>query len=113
MNRRAVITAMRYGIAIVFIGAGGAKLLSVPPMVAEFRAIPVGPWFRYAVGLYEIASAILLAMPDAAWLGTRALILLMIGGAVTEVVALHRFPVASGAMLAVCATLLSLQRRPH
>jgi uncharacterized membrane protein len=51
-------------LAIVFLFAGGAKLIGAPAMVHEFAQIGIGQWFRYVTGLLEVSGAIGLLIPQ-------------------------------------------------
>jgi hypothetical protein len=50
-------------VALLFIGAGGAKLAGAAVMVELFAKIGLGQWFRYFTGLLEVAAAIGLLIP--------------------------------------------------
>jgi hypothetical protein len=50
-------------LAGVFLLVGGAKLIGRPDMVALFRDIGLGQWFRYVTGTMEVAGAALLVLP--------------------------------------------------
>lgn len=54
----AVMWLLRGLVAVVFLAAGGAKLVAAPAMVAVFAAIGLGQWFRLLTGLLEVAGAI-------------------------------------------------------
>ena len=60
-------------VAVVFIGAGVAKLASVPAMVVIFEHIGIGQWFRYVTAAVEITGAILLVWPGRSGLGAMLL----------------------------------------
>jgi hypothetical protein len=89
------VTVLRLGLALVFLGAGAGKLLSVPAAVALFHTLGFGEWFRYAVGLFELAGAVLLTIPSMARRAALGLVALMVGAAGTEVLVLHRPPLLS------------------
>jgi hypothetical protein len=83
---------LELGLAGVFLLVGGAKLIGRPDMVALFRDIGVGQWFRYLTGTIEITGAALLIVPrltggSAVLLGT-----VMIAATLIELLVLHRPP---------------------
>jgi hypothetical protein len=90
---------LRWGLVAVFVGAGVAKLVGIESMVMLFAIVGVGQWFRYAVGIYELIGAALLAYNGTRLIGTRALIVLMLGAAATEILILERPPLSSGVTL--------------
>jgi putative oxidoreductase len=45
-------------VALVFIGAGGAKLAGAAVMVDLFAKVGLGQWFRYFTGLRLFAKAL-------------------------------------------------------
>ena len=46
-------------LALIFLSAGGMKLMSRPNMVQEFAQVGLGQWFRYFTGILEVAGAIM------------------------------------------------------
>ncbi|GEM_PF-2620098 len=98
-RRPGMMTLLRWAVALIFLGAGAAKLVGIPSTVALFEAVGFGQWFRIGVGSVEVVGAALLASPLTALPAAVGLSLLMVGAAGTEVVVLHRPPVLSGAML--------------
>jgi len=50
-------------LALVFVLAGGIKLIGAPAMVQEFAQIGFGQWFRFVTGILEVAGAIGLLIP--------------------------------------------------
>jgi len=105
-----VIPRLRWVLVLIFVGAGLGKLAGVPPAVELFAMVGLGQWFRYAVGLYELAGAALLARPRTTVLGTVALSALMVGAGATEVLILERPPLSSGATLVALVLLAALVR---
>ena len=49
--------------AAAFLLAGFGSLSGQPMMVETFEKIGIGQWFRYATGVIEVMSAILLLIP--------------------------------------------------
>jgi uncharacterized membrane protein YphA (DoxX/SURF4 family) len=50
-------------LAVVFVFAGGAKLLGERAMVQEFAQIGLGQWFLYLTGILEASGAIGVLIP--------------------------------------------------
>ena len=71
-----------------FLAAGLAKLAGVSMMVATFDAIGIGQWFRYATGLIEVASAVLLFVPGLQAIGAGLLVCTMIGAVLAHLLIL-------------------------
>ena len=80
---------LRYVLALLFMVAAMAKLASVPMMVAEFRAIGMGQWFRYLVAGVEIAGAGLLILPLRTFLGAGLLLMVCLGALIAQLAFLH------------------------
>lgn len=70
--------------AAVFFMSGFMKLSGNEQMVQMFDLIGMGQWFRYATGIIEFASAILLLIPALSGLGVLILIPTMIGAIFTH-----------------------------
>jgi len=66
-------------LAVMFLFAGGSKLIGAPSMVALFDAIGWGQWFRFVTGAIETGSALALLIPSTAVFGAILLIPTMIG----------------------------------
>jgi putative oxidoreductase len=98
---RTPIGALEVLTALVFLGAGSAKLFGFPFMVAVFDALGAGQWFRYAVAVVEIAGALALLSSSFVGIGALVLLPLMLGAAMTEIAFLRRPPLA--AMLCIAS----------
>ena len=86
-------------LAAVFLLVGGAKLIGRQDMIALFRDIGVGQWFRYLTGTLEVTGAALIIIP---FLSAASAIILggvMIVATLIELFVLHRPPVAAVACL--------------
>lgn len=70
--------------ALFFAMAGGQKLAGSEQMVTTFRELGYADWFRIAVGLLEIACAVLLLVPRTTMAAAAVLGLLMIGAVSAE-----------------------------
>lgn len=108
---RFVIPALRWALAVEFVGAAAMKLTGQPATVALFAAVGFGQWFRYAVGSYELIGATLLVYPRTTVIGTIALSALMLGAARSEIFILDRLPLSSGVTLIGLVALGVLTRR--
>jgi putative oxidoreductase len=78
--------------AILFFLAGFAKLSGDEQMIETFAAIGIGQWLRYATGLIEFASAILLLIPALSGIGALLSVPIMIGVIVTQVLIIGGSP---------------------
>jgi uncharacterized membrane protein YphA (DoxX/SURF4 family) len=59
----------RVALAIVFVLFGALKFAAHSMYVRIFEEIGLGQWFRYFTGVTEIAGAVLLLIPGAAFVG--------------------------------------------
>ncbi len=98
-RRLIVLELIELALAAVFCLVGGAKILGDPDMVALFRDIGVGQWFRYVTGAVEVIGATLMVVPPTS--GASAIILggTMIAATLIELLVLRRPPVAAAACL--------------
>lgn len=85
-KRASPATVVRLLVAALFVGAGALKLVGTASMVALFAAVGVGQWFRYAVGVAELAGAVLLVVPPLAELGAMLLSGIMVGAITTQLI---------------------------
>ncbi|GII77737.1 hypothetical protein Sru01_27190 [Sphaerisporangium rufum] len=111
---RRIGTAARWVLQIVlaaqFAAAGLLKLAGDPQMVAMFGQIGAGQWFRYLVGVLEVAGAAGLLIPRLAGWAALGLAGLMAGAAVTNVAVLHTGPLLPLAYLAAALLVAWLHR---
>ncbi|MBU8859782.1 MULTISPECIES: DoxX family protein [unclassified Micromonospora] len=73
----------------VIVASAGPKLFGEANAVQTFEDMGAAPWFRYLVGLLELAGGIGLLVPRLAGLAAVGLALLMVGAAVTQAFILH------------------------
>jgi putative oxidoreductase len=94
-HRVLILEIIELILAAVFALVGGAKLFGRPDMVALFRDIGFGQWFRYVTGTVEVTGAALLIIPLLS--GGAAILLgaVMIAATLIELLLLHRPPVAA------------------
>ncbi len=97
-------------LALVFVGAGGAKLYGVPMMVQEFEHIGLGQWFRYLTGALELLGALLILTPSLAAFGALLLIGIMTGAIITHLFVIGGSPVPALVLLALSAVVAYARR---
>ncbi|MEU4793455.1 DoxX family protein [Micromonospora tulbaghiae] len=68
----------------LIVASAGPKLFGEANAVQTFEDMGAAPWFRYLVGLLELAGGIGLLVPRLAGLAAVGLALLMVGAAVTQ-----------------------------
>jgi putative oxidoreductase len=97
-------------LALAFAGAGMAKLLSAPMMVAEFALFGYPQWFLYVVGSLEVLSAIFFLLPRLRAVATAVVVCIMVG-AIFSHVTHGQFGMAIGplVLLVLAIALGSLQ----
>jgi putative oxidoreductase len=93
------------GILGVFfiVASAGPKLLGEAYAVQTFEDMGAAPWFRYFIGLVELAGGIGLLVPRLAGPAAVGLALLMVGATVTQVFILH-----GGALIVTPVVLFAL-----
>jgi uncharacterized membrane protein YphA (DoxX/SURF4 family) len=99
-------------LAIVFVFAGGAKLVGAPAMVQEFAQIGIGQWFRYFTGILEVSGAIGVLIPKYRFGAALQIAVVMVGATVANIWVLHLPPLAGlTALLLAAALALAWLRR--
>lgn len=98
-HRVLALEATELALAGIFFLVGGAKLIGRPDMVALFRDIGIGQWFRYVTGTLEVTGAALLMIPMLSGASAVLLGVVMIFATLIELFVLHRPPVAALACL--------------
>ena len=71
-------------LALVFLGAGSAKLRGDGLMIELFVSFGYPIWFMYFTGLLEMIGAVLLPVPRLSGIGTVLLICVMLGALVSK-----------------------------
>jgi len=104
------IWAVKILFAVVFFGAGTAKLVGVPMLVTEFDTIGLGQWFRYVTGAIEIIGAALLLWPAKSAVGALLLTCVSVGAFFAQVLILHMDFVHTLVFAIVMGTLAWLGR---
>jgi putative oxidoreductase len=95
----------RIALTAQFVVGGALKLTADPAMVAMFDGIGAGQGLRLFIGVCEVAGAIGLLVPRLARLAAVGLVLLMIGAAVTNVVALQISPAVPLVLMILAAVV--------
>ena len=80
--------------ALLFIGAGGAKLAGAAAMVDLFAKVGLGQWLRYFTGLLEVAAGIGLLISRYAFYAAVVLAIVIAGAFITHVTVLGNSPAA-------------------
>ncbi|MFI5492402.1 DoxX family protein [Actinoplanes sp. NPDC051859] len=73
----------------MIVASAGPKLVGEATAVQIFEDMGAAPWFRYFIGLVELAGGIGLLVPRLAGPAAVGLALLMIGAAITQAFILH------------------------
>lgn len=92
-------------LAAQFAAGGVLKLTADPTMVAMFLRLGAGQELRLLVGACEVAGAVGLLVPRLAALAALGLVALLVGAAVTNVVALQTSPVLPLVLLVLAAVV--------
>ena len=103
--------AVRILLSAQFVVGGVLKLTADPAMVAMFDDIGAGQGLRLLVGGCEVAGAVGLLVPRLARLAATGLVGLMVGAAVTNVVALQTSPAVPLVLLALATVVAATRTR--
>jgi uncharacterized membrane protein YphA (DoxX/SURF4 family) len=99
--------------ALIFVYAGGIKLIGMRGMVQEFERIGFGQWLRYLTGILEVSGAIGILIPRFRFWSALQIALVMAGATFTNLSILHMPNLAPlTAVLLVLALTLAWLRRP-
>ena len=71
------------------VASAGPKLVGEANAVQTFEDMGAATWFRWFIGLVELAGGVGLLVPRLAGLAAVGLALLMVGAAITQAVILH------------------------
>ncbi len=99
-------------LTVVFLFAGGVKLLGSRAMVQEFTQIGAGQWLRYVTGVLEVSGAIGVLIPKYRFWAALQLAVVMAGATAANIFVLHTGPLArlTAALLALSLVLAWLRR---
>ena len=97
-------------IAIGFLLAGSAKLLSAKPIVKQFEEFGLAPWMMYSIGVLEIAGALALFISPLTFWAALGLAMLMVGAVSNHFKVKHPLQQSApaGVLLVLCLVLLLL-----
>ena len=109
---KVALWALQILLAIMFVMAGLAKLGGDQAMVEMFATIGIGQWFRYLVGVLEIAGAVGVLIPRFSGLAALGLMCLMAGATVTNLFILDASPLLP-IVLVVVSGLVAWGRWPR
>jgi putative oxidoreductase len=108
---RVSLWTVRILLSAQFVVGGVLKLTASPQMVAMFDDIGAGQWLRVLVGVCEVAGGIGVLVPWLARLAAAGLVGLMVGAAVTNVVALQISPVVPLVLLGLALLVAATRTR--
>jgi len=113
MMKKLIKTALWIVLGVMFLMAGGAKLMGQHSQVQHFAQWGYPLWFLYLTGLIEVAGAICLFIPKAQFYGIVVLSITMVGAALTHLRAgeMGAFPVPV-ALLCLLVMLAWTMRHP-
>lgn len=100
-------------LAAQFAAGGLLKLTGDPQMTAMFAEIGAGQWLRVLVGVLEVAAAVGLLVPRLARPAAAGLVVLMLGAAATNVLALGTSPVLPLVFGLLATAVVVLRRSAH
>jgi putative oxidoreductase len=83
LHRTLLVLQVALGLFFIF-ASSAPKLLGETSTVQSFEDMGAATWFRYFIGLVELAGGIGLLVPRLAGLAAVGLALLMVGAAITQ-----------------------------
>lgn len=101
-----LLWCVQAALALVFVGAGWAKLKGNPEMLALFSAVGVGQWLRYVTGVLELTGAVLIMVPTTRRIGATLLATIMAGAVTAHLFVLHVSPATPGVLLLMSALVV-------
>lgn len=101
---------LQFALAVVFTGAGLAKLAGDSAMVEMFADIGTGQWLRFVVGGLELAGGLGLLVPLLAGRAALGLAAVMVGAAVTNLIVLDASPALPLVLLLSAAAVAWVRR---
>lgn len=110
--RSAVLWASTGLLALLFLVAGGTKLVPHDIYVLYFERWGYSMSFLYAVGLFEIVCALALLWPKTTWAAAAGLVGLMLGALGTHLVHAEWGMALVPLALAALSALVVYERRP-
>jgi len=104
--------ALQVLLALAFLAAGGSKIAGAEPMVENFNKIGMGQWFRVLTGALEVAGAVALLVPRAAFYGALLLVCIMVGAVLAHLTTPLGGNPAAPIVLGMLAAVVAYLRRP-
>ncbi|MEO8027231.1 MAG: DoxX family protein [Bryobacteraceae bacterium] len=104
------LAAIQIGAGLLFLFAGGSKLLGASEMVATFEKVGFGQWFRYLTGSLEVMGAIGLQFPRTSVYAAALLTCVMIGAVLTHLVLIGGSPAMAAILLLLMLTVVWMRR---
>lgn len=113
--KQLMITTLWILLGVMFVVAGGAKLMGQPSQVQHFAQWGYPLWFLYLTGIIEVGGGILLFIPKAQFYGIAVLSLTMVGAALTHVKAgeMEALPVPVVLLCLLLMLAWTMQKRPQ
>ncbi len=99
-------------LGLAFLGAGGSKLGGVEMHVDNFARWGYPSWLLYVTGAIELVCAVLVVVPKTRFVGATALVMVMVGGAGTHVMAGELAQLVPNLVLGGMAAFIALTLRP-
>jgi putative oxidoreductase len=109
-GRRITLWILSGLVALVFMGAGGAKLAGAAAMVELFAKVGLGQWLRYVTGLLEVTAGIGLLSPRYAFSAAVLLAIVMAGAFIAHVTVLGSSPAAPAVLIVLTGTIAYLRK---
>ena len=109
-GRRITLWILSGLVALVFMGAGGAKLAGAAAMVELFAKVGLGQWLRYVTGLLEVTAGIGLLIPRYAFSAAVLLAIVMAGAFIAHVTVLGSSPAAPAVLILLTGTIAYLRK---
>ncbi|MHA6765330.1 DoxX family protein [Streptacidiphilus sp. PAMC 29251] len=107
-----VVWTLQILIALFFAVASALpKLLALSSAVSSFDTIGAGSWFMYLTGALELSGAVALVLRPLAGSAALALIGLLVGAFITQMVAFHGDNAAFPVILMVPLAVIAWSRR--
>ena len=85
--KRGAVFVGRILLAAVFLVAAAMKLVAIEFEVHSFEHFGYAPWFMYVIGAMELAGGLMLLAPSLAAVGAIGMMPIMVGAAVSHIVA--------------------------
>jgi putative oxidoreductase len=99
-------------LGVLFLFAGGTKLIGTQMHVEHFALWGYPSWFRVFVGAWEVGCGLLLLVPRYSFYAAVCLVVAMIGAVYTEAFRGTPAMALTPAVLLVLLTLVAYRRRP-